>query len=164
MPPPTPHAGDASTAIRFPVTFSETDGLGAVHHRSAVVWFERAREAFFTAAGTPAHQLFAKGWYLAVRELWVKYESFVSYGHELEVRVALTKLGRVNLDLAYRVDNLTTGQLALRGRTNLVAVEPRPGSPVPVLGRIQFDRAPFQARVVPEHELYGEPPPGTSEN
>ena len=50
------------------VTFSETDGLGFVHHRCAAVWFEQAREGFFRRFGAPAAELYRKGWYLALRQ------------------------------------------------------------------------------------------------
>ncbi|MBX7101404.1 MAG: acyl-CoA thioesterase [Myxococcaceae bacterium] len=153
---PTPHALEVSSAVRTRVTFSETDAVGAVHHRCAVVWFERAREAYFRERGVGVASYAARGLYLAVRELTVRYDSFVSYDDELEIRVALTHLGRVALELSYRVDDLTTGALALRGTTTMVAVEARPPSPVPVLGRIRFDRQPFVPLVIPRAALWGE--------
>ena len=95
-----------------------------------------------------------KGLYLAVRELKVHYDSFVAYDDRLEIRCALTRLGRVALDVSYRVDNLTTGKLCVRGFSNMVAVEARgPGEP-PALGRIRFDRAPFLPRVVSEEAFF----------
>jgi acyl-CoA thioester hydrolase len=153
---PTPD-WDATTAhVEHLVTFSETDGLGFVHHRCAAVWFEQAREAFFRRFSLPAVELYQRGWYLALRQLNVRYDSFIGYEHRLSTRVALTKLGRVAVDLHYRVDNLTTGALAIRGHTNLVAVEPRPPGP-PALGRIQFDRAPFKKLVKSPDDFYGAP-------
>ncbi len=140
--------------VEHRVTFSETDGLGFVHHRSVVVWFEQAREDFFRRYGVPAVTLFREGKYLAVRQLNVRYESFMAYDDALSIRVALTKLGRVAFDFHYRVDNLTTGKLAVRGHTNLVAVENR-GLQPPTLGRIQFDRAPFQKVLVDADAFYG---------
>lgn len=153
---PTPRALEVSSAVRTRVTFSETDAVGAVHHRCAVVWFERAREAYFRERGVGVAHYAAQGLYLAVRELTVRYESFVRYDDELEIRAALTHLGRVALDVSYRVDNLTTGALAVRGTTTMVAVEDREGSPIPVLGRIRFDRDPFLPLVIPRSDLFGE--------
>jgi len=147
---------DAITShVEHRVTFSETDGLGYVHHRCVTVWFEQAREAFFRRHGVPAAELFAKGWYLAVRQLNVRFDSFLAYEDKVSIRTALTRLGRVAVDFHYRVDNLTTGKLAVRGHTNLVAVE-RPSQPgPPVLGRIRFDRKPFEALLVNPDEFYG---------
>jgi acyl-CoA thioester hydrolase len=140
------------------VTFSETDGLGFVHHMHVVRWFEQAREAFFRQYSTPALVLFEKGWYLAVRQLNVRYESFMRYEDQLSIRVALTKLGRVAADFHYRVDNLTTQKLALRGHTNLVAVEENGHEP-PVLGRLRIDREPLK-RLVVDVDAFFEAPPG----
>ena len=89
------------------VTFSETDGLGYVHHRCAAVWFEQARETFFRRFGVPAVELYKKGWYLALRQLNVRYDSFIGYDDHLSIRGGLTKLGRVAIDFHYRIDNLT---------------------------------------------------------
>jgi acyl-CoA thioester hydrolase len=137
------------------VTFSETDGLGYVHHRCAAVWFEQARETFFRRHGVPAADLFRRGWYLAVRQMNARYDNFLAYDDKVSVRVALTKLGRVAMDFHYRVDNLTTGKLAVRGHTNLVAVEAVAKGEPPVLGRIRFDRKPFEALLVGVDEFFG---------
>lgn len=148
---------EVTSHVEHTVTFSETDGLGFVHHRCAAVWFEQAREAFFRRFGVPAHEQFAKGWLLALRQLNVRYDSFIGYEHQLSIRGALTKLGRVAGDFHYRVDNLTTGKLAIRGHTNMVAVEaPRPGA-LPVLGRLRFDREPFQKLLVGVDEFFDAP-------
>ena len=147
---------DAVTAhLEHRVTFSETDGLGAVHHRCVVVWLEQAREAFFRRFGVPAAELYQRGWYLAVRQLNVRYDAFVGYDAKLSVRVALTKLGRVAADFHYRVDDLSQGRLALRAHTNLVAVERRAPGEAPSLGRLRFDRAPFQPLLVSADDFFG---------
>ena len=139
------------------VTFSETDGLGFVHHRCVAVWFEQAREVYFRQYGVAASVLYREGKYLAVRQMNVRYDNFMAYDDALSIRVALTKLGRVALDFHYRVDNLTTGKLAVRGHTNLVAVEDRGTKVPPALGRIQFDRAPFQKLLLDADQFYGAP-------
>lgn len=147
---------DVSAHFEHRVTFSETDGLGFVHHSNVVRWFEQSREVFFRKYGVPANDLFRKGWYLAVRQFNVRFDSFLAYEDLLSTRVALTKLGRVALDFHYRVDNLTTGKLAVRGHTNLVAVDDRGDDP-PTLGRIHFDRRPWEALLVPADEFLDAP-------
>lgn len=139
------------------VTFSETDGLGFVHHRCAAVWFEQARESFFRRYGVPARELYQKGWYLALRQLNVRFDSFIGYEDRLSVRGALTRLGRVAIDFHYRIDNLSTGKLAIRGHTNMVAVEAAHPGALPQLGRIRFDRAPFQKLVVEVDDFFDAP-------
>lgn len=148
---------DACTAhLEHRITFSETDGLGFVHHRCATVWFERTREVFFRRYGIPAVELFNRGWYLAVRSMNTRYENFIAYEDVISVRAALTKLGRVAMDFHYRVDNLTTGKLAIRGHTNLVAVERRDATTL-ALSRIVFDREPFKPLVVDPDHFFGAP-------
>ncbi len=149
---------DAVTAhVEHRVTFSETDGLGFVHHGNVASWFERGRESFFRRFHQTPAELTRSGHWLAMRQLNVRYDSFVGYEDLLSIRVALTKLGRVALDFHYRVDNLTTGKLAIRGHTNLVAVEPRGAGEPPVLGRIRFAREPFEPLKVDPDAFYGAP-------
>lgn len=143
-----------TVAFQKRVTFSEVDGLGYVHHSNAAVWFEQARETYFRHFGVPFADYAKRGIYLAMRDLQVRYEEFIGYDDVIEVRVALTKLLRVSLDLHYRVDNLRTGKLAVRGSTTMVAVETKAAGEPPGIGRIRFDREPFLARVVPLEEFY----------
>lgn len=138
---------DVTSHFEHRVTFSETDGLGYVHHRCAAVWFEQSRELFFRRFGVPAIELYKRGWYLAIRQLNTRYDSFIGYDDQLSVRCCLTKLGRVAVDFHYRIDNLTTGKLAVRGHTNMVAVEAASPGALPSLGRIRFDRKPFEPLV-----------------
>ncbi|MCA2981764.1 MAG: acyl-CoA thioesterase, partial [Myxococcaceae bacterium] len=112
------HWDEVTAHVEHRVTFSETDGLGFAHHRCVVVWFEQAREAFFRRFGVPAVELYQKGWLPAVRQLNVRYDSFLAYEDRLSIRVALTKLGRVVCDFHYRRTSRTklkTGR-ASRGR------------------------------------------------
>ena len=150
----TPRLEAFSAAFQKRVTFSEVDALGYVHHGNAAIWFEQARETFYRKFQIPFVELSKAGVYLAMRDLTVRYEEFVGYQDLIEVRVAMTKLLRVSLELHYRVDNLRTGKLAVRGATTLVAVETRrPGEP-PTMGRIRFAREEFLPRVVSADELY----------
>lgn len=143
-----------TVAIRHRVTFSEVDAVGYVHHSNAAIWFERAREEYFRRFDVPFVDFARRGIYLAMRDLQVRYEEFVGYDDTIEIRVALTKMLRVSCELHYRVDNLRTGKLAVRGSTGMVAVETKvPGQP-PGIGRIRFDREAFLPRVIALEDLY----------
>jgi hypothetical protein len=63
----------------------------------------------------------------------------------------------VACDFHYRVDNLTSGKLAVRGHTNLVAVEDKGKGTPPALSRIRFDRKPFERLLVSADELFDAP-------
>jgi YbgC/YbaW family acyl-CoA thioester hydrolase len=136
------------------VTFSEVDAVGYVHHANAAIWFEQAREAYFRKFQVPFVELSKSGIYLAVRELQIRYDEFIGYDDLIEVRVALTKLLRVSLELHYRVDNLRTGKLAVRGSSTMVAVETKKVGEPPGLGRLRFAREQFLPRVLTVDELY----------
>ena len=151
-----PKLSAVTASVEHRVTFSEVDALGYVHHARAPVWFEMAREAYYRKFDVEFVRLSKAGFYLAVRRLQVQYDAFVGYDDVIRVTCALTMIGRVHLDLHYRVDNLTTGQLAVRGSSNMVSVEAKvPGKP-PVLGRLAFERAPFLPRVVKVEDLLPE--------
>ena len=143
-----------TAAIQHRVTFSEVDAVGAVHHACAAVWFEQSREAYYRKFGIDFVRLSKAGYYLAVRKLEIQYDAFISYDDVLEVTCALTMIGRVHLDLHYRVDDLTTGKLAVRGKSNMVAVQEKERGQPPVLGRLAFDRAPFLPRLVTVDQLF----------
>ena len=150
----TPRLEALSAAYQKRITFSEVDAVGYVHHGNAAIWFEQARETYFRKFGVPFLELSKQGIYLAMRDLQVQYDEFVGYDDVIEVRVALTKLLRVSVQMHYRVDNLRTGKLAVRGATTLVAVETKkPGEP-PGIGRIRFGREEFLSRVLTVEELY----------
>jgi YbgC/YbaW family acyl-CoA thioester hydrolase len=143
-------------SVEHRVTFSEVDALGYVHHSRAPVWFEMSREAYYRKFGVEFVRLSKAGFYLAVRKLQVQYDAFIGYDDVIRITCALTMIGRVHLDLHYRVDNLTTGVLAVRGSSNMVSVEEKvPGKP-PVLGRLAFERTPFLPRVVKVEDLLPE--------
>jgi acyl-CoA thioester hydrolase len=145
-----------TASIEHRVTFSEVDALGYVHHSRAPVWFEMAREAYYAKFGVEFVRLSKAGFYLAVRKLELRYDAFVGYQDQLRITCALTMIGRVHLDMHYRIDNLTTGQLAVRGMSNMVSVEEKePGKP-PQLGRLAFERGPFLPRVVKVLDLFPE--------
>jgi acyl-CoA thioester hydrolase len=148
---------DLTAHLEHRVTFSETDAIGFVHHSNAVSWFERGREVFFRRFGTPPVELVRRGWYLAMRQMNVRYESFIAYEDLLSIRTALTKLGRVACDFHYRIDNLTTGKLAIRAHTNMVAVEDRGRNEPPALGRIRFEREPFEKLLVDADDFFDAP-------
>lgn len=145
-----------TASVEHRVTFSEVDALGYVHHSRAAVWFEMSREAYYRKFGVDFVRLSKAGFYLAVRKLQAQYDSFIGYDDLIRITCGLTMIGRVHLDLHYRVDNLTTGQLAVRGSSNMVSVEEKePGKP-PQLGRLAFERAPFLPRVLKVEELFPE--------
>jgi YbgC/YbaW family acyl-CoA thioester hydrolase len=143
-------------SVEHRVTFSEVDALGAVHHSRAPVWFEMSREAYYRKFGVEFVRLSKAGFYLAVRKLSLQYDSFIGYDDLLRITCALTMIGRVHLDLHYRVDNLTTGVLAVHGSSNMVSVEQKEPGKLPVLGRLAFAREPFLPRVVKVEELLPE--------
>ena len=150
----TPRLEALSAAFQKRVTFSEVDAVGYVHHSNAAIWFEQARETYFRKFQVPVLELSRAGVYLAMRDLQVRYDEFIGYDDVIEVRVALTRLLRVSLQMHYRVDNLRTGKLAVRGETTLVAVETKRPDEPPGLGRIRFGREDCLPRVLTVDELY----------
>ena len=156
----TSRLDEISGCYRLHVTYSEVDPLAYVHHAAAVIWFEQAREAFFRKLEIAFADLAREGQFFAIRELELKYHAFVGYQDLVEVQTAVTRLGRVNLDMHYRVDNRTSGKLAITGRSNLVAVQRPPlGEGPPRIGRLTAIRDQLERVLIPESEFYGLPLP-----
>jgi YbgC/YbaW family acyl-CoA thioester hydrolase len=147
-----------STCYAKRVTFSEVDALGYAHHSHAAVWCEVSRESYFRRFGIPFKGYIEQGKFLVMRELSFSYREFIAYDDVIEVRSAITRLGRINLDMHYRIDNRRTGKTAIVGVSNMVLIEQRPDGKAPALGRLPR-REEFLERVLEVEEFLSAPLP-----
>ncbi|NCP65832.1 MAG: acyl-CoA thioesterase [Paraglaciecola sp.] len=80
----------------FKVRFCETDALAHVSNTVLVQWFETAREPIFRLF-TPNLDL--KNWPLILASYKVDFLLQIFYGHEVEVRTFISRIGNSSFDV-----------------------------------------------------------------
>ena len=128
--------------------------MNVAHHAAYAPWLEIARTELLRASGISYARLERQGVLLVIVRLEIRYRRPIRYDDVIEVRCAMTRLLRVSCELHYRVDNLRTGKLCVRGSTAMVAVESKTANEPPVMGRIRFDREAFLPRLVDVADFY----------
>ncbi len=71
------------TVTHFRTRYAETDAMGVVHHATYPIWFEMGRSDFMRQIGIPYTEVEARGYYLMLSGLSVKYRAAARYDDEL---------------------------------------------------------------------------------
>lgn len=93
------------TRTSFPVSYSEIDKMGIVHHSYYPKWFEIGRRDYMNKAGIPDSSIYSQGFYLPLCELDCKFKSPAKYGDEIIVITVITFLSCVKVRFEYKVLN-----------------------------------------------------------
>jgi acyl-CoA thioester hydrolase len=104
--------------IPFQVDYADTDAMGVVHHANYFRWFERARVEWLRSMGFSYAELEKQGYILPLREATIQYLKTLVFDDQAEVEVSLAKLGRVQVDLKYRI--FVRGELCTTATTHHV--------------------------------------------
>ncbi len=96
---PTPPAHLTSVRVRY----CECDPMGVAHHSAFLVWLEIARTEMLRSAGGNYKQLEARGIFLAVVAIEVKYRRPARYDDELTIHTRLLSPGPVKIAHASEV-------------------------------------------------------------
>ncbi|MDH7490314.1 MAG: thioesterase family protein [Anaerolineae bacterium] len=111
----------AEVVTRFRVRYAETDAMGIVHHSQHAIWFEAGRADFFRAAGISYAACEARGVFLPVSELYVRFSHSAFYDEEVAVHTRLTEIRSRGLTFQYEVRNAADVLLAT-GHTRHICV------------------------------------------
>lgn len=95
--------------------FYDTDALGHINNTRLPAWFELARNDLFTLF-TP--NLDPKRWRLIMARMEIDYRAELFYGHDIEIRTYLTRLGTSSFTVTQEA--WQQGKLANIGHTVLV--------------------------------------------
>lgn len=87
-------------SINIQPRFAETDALQHINNTVIPVWFESARPGIFKIFN-PTQDI--KNWNLIIAKIEVNYLAQIHYGHEVEVRTHVSKLGRSSLNVLQEV-------------------------------------------------------------
>ncbi|HMN97266.1 MAG TPA: thioesterase family protein [Phycisphaerales bacterium] len=108
-----------STSIR--VRYCECDPMGVAHHSVYPIWFEIGRTEMLRAAGGDYRELEARGVFLAVAKLDVRYRRPARYDDLLELTTVLEDVGHVKLEHRYELRG--SGALLATGRSTLACLD-----------------------------------------
>ncbi len=94
--------------------YCECDPMGVVHHTVYPIWFEMGRTELLRQTGSNYAEMEAKGFFLVVTRLEVRYRSPARYDEVLTLETTLRDIGHVKIEHTYRL---------MRGATELVVGE-----------------------------------------
>ncbi len=104
-------------STKLAVRYSETDQMGVVHHSRYFPWFEVARTEFFKSSGMSYDEVERRGVMFPLVDCYCKFIEGAKYGDEVEIEVALEKLGVAKCKFVYRVLRCGDGRLLATGYT-----------------------------------------------
>jgi len=83
---------------KFEPRFADTDALGHINNTMLPIWFEDARTPLFKYF-TP--DLDPKKWRLIIAKIDVEFLAEMFYGHEVEIRTYLGKIGNSSMTVCH---------------------------------------------------------------
>jgi tol-pal system-associated acyl-CoA thioesterase len=129
---PRPHGENAAFAVRERVRWSDVDAAGIVCYGSFLRFFELAESEMFRAAGVPSTLQERAGVWLVRRRVECDFLRPARLDDELEARVAVEAMGRTSLSLHFEIREAEGGEVSVRSRYTLVAVDRATLRPVPL--------------------------------
>ena len=112
------------------VRYAETDQMGVVYHTNYLVWCEIGRTELIRAlTGASYAELEARGFYLAVSELSIRYHGAARYDNLVRVRTTLVESRSRSVTFEYLITNADSRERLATARTGLISLD-RSGRPV----------------------------------
>lgn len=85
------------------VRYAETDMMGVVYHGSYLPWLEVARTALLASEGIPYRELEAKGFFLPVIEVALRYHKPARYADLVTVLAVIREKPSLRLRIDYEL-------------------------------------------------------------
>jgi acyl-CoA thioester hydrolase len=112
------------------VRYAETDQMGVVYHTNYLVWCEIGRtELIRSLTGASYAELEARGFFLAVSELTIRYHGAARYDNLVRVKTTLVDARSRSVSFDYLITNAESGERFASARTGLISLD-RNGKPV----------------------------------
>ncbi|RMF40763.1 MAG: acyl-CoA thioesterase [Planctomycetota bacterium] len=117
-------------AFRFTrrVEFCETDAAGIAHFSALLCYMEQAEHAFWRFLGVSVMADLGDGWHLSWPRVHVEcdFKGAAKFEDELEIEVAVERIGRSSLTTSYTVSR--DGTTIATGKTTAVCCKVRAAS------------------------------------
>lgn len=124
--------------------FAETDALGHINNTAIPVWLEQARAPVFRLF---IPDLDPKKWRLIVAKIEVSFLQEIVYGHTVEVRTYVEKIGNSSFQVGQEVHQ--RGQCCAKGSSVLVHFNYATKKSEPIPAEI---RAALEGHLMPVHD------------
>ena len=92
--------------------YHETDKMNIIHHSNYIKWMEEARIEFMDSLGFGFVKVEELGIMSPVAGITINYKSPVRFGDIVDITIRLTRYSGVIMEIAYEINNRTTGQLS----------------------------------------------------
>ncbi len=107
------------TQIR--VRYAETDAMGFLHHSNYLTYFEIGRTELFRAQGGNYRELEARGFFLVVVQMNVRYRRPARYDDLLTLETSISRVTPARLEHEYRM--FRDGQLLTTASSVIACVD-----------------------------------------
>lgn len=108
---------------RHRVNYSETDQMGVVYHANYLVWLDVARTEYLRTSGMAYGDLEARGYFLAVAELAIRYLAPARFDDEIRVRCWVRELRSRRVTFAYIVERVADGARLVTAETAMFVLD-----------------------------------------
>jgi acyl-CoA thioester hydrolase len=115
------------TVVR--VRYAETDAMGVVHHASYIVWLELGRTEALRAAGVPYSSIEARGFFVVLSELRVRYLASARYDDTVIVRATLAEVRSRQVVFEYQIRLEESEKPLIEARSEHIVVDRTTGRP-----------------------------------
>jgi acyl-CoA thioester hydrolase len=124
---PTP-----DTRLQLTVSYGETDRMGYAYYGHYPHWFERARGQFIRDRGMSYAEVEARGVWLPVRDMAVRYLRPARYDETITVRAGIAAWGRASVTFVYQVFGPPDASMLLAAGETVHACTSPKGRPIAV--------------------------------
>jgi acyl-CoA thioester hydrolase len=114
------------------VSYGETDRMGYVYYGHYPHWFERARSFFIRQRGLSYDAVEARGIWLPVRDMAIRYLRPAHFDEAVAVRVGISLWGRASITFVYQVYGPPGTSVLLAAGETVHACTSTEGRPVAV--------------------------------
>ena len=111
----------SETLTGFRVRYAETDAMGVAHHAVYPVWFEVGRSDWMRAIGFAYTEVEARGYYLMLSGLSVRYRQAARYDDELTLHTRMNELKSRTAVFGYELRR--GGDLLASGETQHICTD-----------------------------------------
>jgi acyl-CoA thioester hydrolase len=111
------------------VRYAETDAMGVVHHASYIIWLELGRTELLRAVGVPYPSIEARGFFVVLSDLQVRYLASARYDDLVIVQVQLHEVRSRQVVFGYQLRHAETNQALLTAESRHIVVDRVSGRP-----------------------------------
>jgi acyl-CoA thioester hydrolase len=111
----------SSCSIEVRVRYAECDPMGVLHHAMHPVYLEMGRTELLRQSGYTYKDLEAKGIYLVITRLELRYRSPARYDDLLTIRTTLRRMTHTRIEHDYEIT--VAGRVVCEANTTLACVD-----------------------------------------